>query len=116
MDTKETLQAIDDQIENLKLHADIVVSTKLSGFKQIPEHDFEVLKGKVNSKVYNLVVWNATGGMYKAFDFVAPKTQKQMKNVIQWSPYIAAIIATIKKVTDQRIIIVSFKMIKFVLW
>lgn len=113
MNAKETLRIIESQIENLKNHRDVDVPTKLIQIEEIDEDNFEDFRRKVKAKELSVIV-NNQGDMYSIFNFVAPKTQRTIKDVIQYAPYIAAIITTIFGLFNSYYILAASLLIPFI--
>lgn len=113
MNTKETLRIIETQIENLKKHRDIDVPTKLIQIEEIEEDNFNEFKQKVNAKDLTIIV-NNQGDMYNVFNFVAPKTQRTIKDIIQYTPYITAVLTTIFGLFNSYYILAASLLIPFV--
>lgn len=113
MDIRETLQTIDKQAENLKIHRDIEVPRTIKDLLEIPEDNFNSFLNKVNSKEYSVIVFNQ-GDIYNIFNFIAPSTQKSIKSVIQYTPYIVSIIAAIFGIVTENYILIASLLIPFI--
>jgi hypothetical protein len=113
MNTKETLQIIESQIENLKKHRNIDVPTTLIQIDEIDEDNFDDFKLKVKSKDLSVIV-NNQGDMYNVFNFVAPKPQRTIKDILQYTPYIAAIITAIFGLINSHYILAASLLIPFI--
>jgi len=113
MDISETLQTIDKQAENLKIHRDIDVPRTIKDLLEIPEDNFKTFLKKVNSKEYSVIVFNQ-GDIYNIFNFIAPSSQKSIKSIIQYSPYIIAIVAAIFGVMTENYILIASLLIPFI--
>ena len=113
MNIEETLKILDVQAEGLKTHRDIDVPKKISELEEIPENNFEEFLQKVTSKQYTVIVFSQ-GDIYGIFNYIAPSTQKQIKGVIQYTPYVVAILATIYGLITENYILATSLIIPFI--
>lgn len=113
MKITETLWKIEEQIQNIKVHKGIDFPKKLTDLEEFPESDFNILLRKVKIQDYN-ITFVSQGEIYGVFDFIAPALQRHFKNVIQFTPYIVAILAAVFGLVTGNYLLILSVLIPFI--